>query len=98
MAVTDTANIANVSWKEIFTDPKLQALIEEGLENNVNMQAAVLRVEEAKVCLHLPALLIFHPSTSLLKGPLLLLAVGIMSRLILHRQWQLGKWTCLANC
>lgn len=51
LAVTDTANIANVSWKEIFTDPKLQALIEEGLENNVNMQAAVLRVEEAKVML-----------------------------------------------
>lgn len=51
LAVTDTANIANVSWKEIFTDSKLQALIEEGLENNVNMQAAVLRVEEAKVML-----------------------------------------------
>ena len=51
LAVADTTNIGNVSWKEIFTDPKLQALIEEGLENNVDMQAAVLRVEEAKVLL-----------------------------------------------
>ncbi len=31
--------------------PKLQALIEEGLANNVDMQAAVLRVEEAKALL-----------------------------------------------
>lgn len=60
-AVSDTANIGNVSWKEIFKDPKLQSLIEEGLENNVNMQAAVLRVEEAKVLLT-SARLSFLPS------------------------------------
>ncbi len=51
LATSDTTNIGNVSWREIFKDPKLQALIEEGLENNVDMQAAVLRVEEAKVLL-----------------------------------------------
>ena len=44
LAATDTANMGNLPWKEVFRDPKLQALIEEGLANNVDMQAAILRV------------------------------------------------------
>lgn len=60
----DTTNMGNISWKKIFRDPKLQALIEEGLENNVDMQAAVLRVEEAKVLLT-SARLSFLPSINL---------------------------------
>lgn len=51
LASADTTNMGNLPWKEVFRDPKLQALIEEGLANNVDMQAAVLRVEEAKVLL-----------------------------------------------
>ncbi|WP_177603523.1 efflux transporter outer membrane subunit [uncultured Phocaeicola sp.] len=47
----DTTNMGNLPWKEIFRDAKLQSLIEEGLANNVDMQAAALRVEEAKVML-----------------------------------------------
>lgn len=49
--VSDTANMGNLPWKEVFRDARLQALIEEGLANNVDMQAAALRVEEAKVML-----------------------------------------------
>ena len=51
LAVTDTTNFGNVSWREVFRDAQLQSLIEEGLANNVNMQAAILRVEEAKALL-----------------------------------------------
>ena len=61
LAVTDTASIGNLPWQEIFRDPKLQVLIEEGLANNVDMQAAILRVEEAKVMLT-SARLSFLPS------------------------------------
>ncbi len=64
LAVTDTTNMGNVPWKEMFTDPKLQALIEEGLANNVDMQAAILRVEEARVMLT-SARLSFLPSINL---------------------------------
>ena len=60
----DTTNMGNLSWKEVFRDPKLQALIEEGLANNVDMQAAVLRVEEAKTLLT-AARLSFLPSLNL---------------------------------
>lgn len=60
----DTANMGNLPWQEIFRDAKLQALIEEGLANNVDMQAAILRVEEAKVMLT-AARLSYLPSLNL---------------------------------
>ncbi len=62
--VSDTATMANLPWQEVFRDPQLQALIEEGLANNVDMQAAVLRVKEAKVLLT-SARLSFLPSINL---------------------------------
>lgn len=60
----DTANMGNLPWKEIFRDAKLQALIEEGLSNNVDIQAAALRVQEAKVMLT-AAKLSYLPSINL---------------------------------
>lgn len=48
---SDTTNMGNLPWKEVFRDAKLQALIEEGLNNNVDVQAAALRVKGAKVML-----------------------------------------------
>ena len=48
---SDTTNMGNLPWKEVFRDAKLQALIEEGLNNNVDVQAAALIVKEAKVML-----------------------------------------------
>lgn len=48
---SDTTNMGNLPWKEVFRDAQLQALIEEGLNNNVDVQAAALRVKEAKVML-----------------------------------------------
>lgn len=61
---SDTVNMGNLPWREIFKDPKLQALIEQGLEKNVDMQAAILRVEEAKVMLT-SAKLSYLPSINL---------------------------------
>ena len=60
----DTTNMGNLPWKDIFRDAKLQALIEEGLANNVDMQAAALRVQEAKVMLT-SAKLSYLPSINL---------------------------------
>ena len=60
----DTTNMGNIPWTDIFRDPKLQSLIEEGLANNVDMQAAVLRVEESKALLT-AARLSFLPSLNL---------------------------------
>lgn len=60
----DTMNFGNTNWREIFTDPYLQVLIEQGLENNVDYQSAQLQVEEAKATL-LSAKLSFLPSFAL---------------------------------
>lgn len=60
----DTMNMGNLPWQEVFRDAKLQSLIEEGLANNVDMQAAILRVEEAKVMLT-SARLSYLPSINL---------------------------------
>ena len=62
--VSDTANMGNLPWREVFTDTKLQALIEEGLQNNVDLRSAVLRVKEAKVMLT-SARLSYLPSINL---------------------------------
>lgn len=62
--VTDTANMGNLPWTEIFRDPKLQALVLQGLENNVDLQTANLRVEEAQAML-LSARLSYLPSINL---------------------------------
>ena len=64
LATTDTTNMGNLPWQEVFRDAKLQALIEEGLANNVDLQAAALRVEEAKVMLT-AAKLSYLPSINL---------------------------------
>ena len=40
----DTLNMANVSWREMFTDPVLQEYIEAGLENNIDIRIALQQI------------------------------------------------------
>ena len=42
------ASAASVGWRDYFTEPQLQALIERALEHNRDLRSAVLRVEEAR--------------------------------------------------
>ena len=58
------ASIADLSWKELFTDPHLQKLIETGLCNNPDLGIARLRAEEAEALLQ-SARLSYLPSISL---------------------------------
>ncbi len=60
----DTTNMGNLPWKEVFTDPKLQALIEQGLANNTDLLTASLKVKEAEAMLT-SAKLSFLPSFAL---------------------------------
>lgn len=64
MAVTDTVTIASKPWRELFTDPYLQALIVKGLERNTDLGIARLQVEEAQAVL-MNARLSYLPSVSL---------------------------------
>lgn len=52
MLGADTTHMmGNVSWREIFTDPVLQGLIDQALEQNNSLRTAVLNVENAKTAL-----------------------------------------------
>ena len=46
--VSDTTNMGNLPWEEVFTDPQLQQLIRQGLEQNSDLQTAILKVKEAE--------------------------------------------------
>jgi NodT family efflux transporter outer membrane factor (OMF) lipoprotein len=49
-AITDSTVV--MGWRSMFTDPQLQQLIEEALNNNTNLQVAKLKVEEARASLY----------------------------------------------
>lgn len=65
VALSDSAdNLGNLGWREVFTDPHLRELIEQGLQNNTDLQSAQWRVEEAEATL-MSAKLAFLPSFAL---------------------------------
>ena len=45
LAVTDTTSFGNLPWRSVFTDPQLQTLIQQGLDNNVDLLNAALNVK-----------------------------------------------------
>ena len=59
----DTTTMADISWREFFTDPQLQAYIEQGLKNNIDMKLAAERISQAELSLQ-AAKLAFIPSFS----------------------------------
>ena len=48
---TDTTTIANIPWREYFKDPLLQALVDEGLNNNFDMRITAERIKQAEASL-----------------------------------------------
>ena len=49
--VSDTANFGNLPWREVFTDPQLQSLIETGLKQNTDLLSAAQNVKAAEASL-----------------------------------------------
>lgn len=45
---TDSISMADVSWKELFTDPYLVQYIEQGLQNNIDIRVAIQQVVAAE--------------------------------------------------
>ena len=60
-AASDTASIASLSWRELFTDPQLQSLIEQALQGNTDLLSARQRIKEAEATL-MSAKLSYLPS------------------------------------
>lgn len=57
----DTTTMADISWRDFFSDKYLQGYIEQGLKNNIDMRLAAERVSQAELALQ-AARLAFIPS------------------------------------
>lgn len=57
-------NFGNLPWREVFTDPQLQSLIEKALENNVDLRNAALNVKMMQTMLTVSKLA-FLPSVAI---------------------------------
>jgi len=64
LVVQDTASFGNLPWREVFTDPQLQALIEQGLQRNTNLLNAALNVQSYEAILK-AAKLAFLPAVQI---------------------------------
>jgi NodT family efflux transporter outer membrane factor (OMF) lipoprotein len=64
LAVQDTASFGNLPWRNVFTDPQLQQLIEQGLAKNADLLNAALNVQMYETMLK-AAKLAFLPAINL---------------------------------
>ncbi|HEY6978411.1 MAG TPA: efflux transporter outer membrane subunit [Chitinophagaceae bacterium] len=48
VTTSDTSSIADIEWKQFFTDTTLQGLISRGIAYNYDLQLAIKRMDEAK--------------------------------------------------
>lgn len=48
LTTPDTLSFAHMAWREVFTDPQLQSLIQKALDNNPNLLKAALNIEMAQ--------------------------------------------------
>jgi outer membrane protein, multidrug efflux system len=44
---TDTSTLADIRWQELFSDPQLRTLIQQGLDSNLDLKIAVARMKAA---------------------------------------------------
>lgn len=48
VSTTDTTSLGHLGWRALFTDPQLQALLQEGIANNLDLQVAQARMKQAQ--------------------------------------------------
>ena len=63
LTVNTDDNFGNLPWREVFTDPQLQSLIDQALENNTDLRNAALNVKMMETALTC-AKLAFLPSVA----------------------------------
>lgn len=88
----DTAGIASLPWRELFSDRRLQALIDSGLANNSDLRVASLRVREAEATLRASRLAYLPSLAAAPQGQLSGFGGGAPAKaysLALSAQWEL---------
>jgi len=63
-ASADSTNLANMPWQSVFKDAKLSALIQKGLEQNLNLKNAIENIVQARASLR-QSKLAYYPNLNL---------------------------------
>ncbi|WP_431241240.1 efflux transporter outer membrane subunit [Flavobacterium sp. P21] len=63
-ASADTTTIADMPWQTVFKDEKLNALIQKGLDNNLNLKNAIENIVQARASLR-QSKLAYYPTLQL---------------------------------
>lgn len=96
----DTTNFGTMPWREVFTDPQLQTLIEKALANNTDMKKAELNIEKAQAGLKV-AKLAYLPSLSFTPQGTISsydrMKATQTYTLPLNASWNFGSWGSLRN-
>ncbi len=99
-ASADTTSLGDLPWKEVFRDTLLQRLISYGLENNTDIQMALLRVDQAKAQLKAAGLAFLPSLTFSPQGALNIIDGGKATRtyeLPLEASWEIDLFGKLRN-
>ena len=67
LSAADTSSLADLGWREFFTDPLLQELIARALDQNPGLQIASQRVIEAEASLSAARLALLRAERSALR-------------------------------
>lgn len=100
LSETDTTNFGTMPWREVFTEPQLQHLIETALANNTNLQKAEINIEKAQSGLtiaklaYLPSLA-FAPQGTVASYDHMKATQSYT--LPFAASWNLGSWGSLRN-
>jgi len=93
--VTDTTTIADIPWRQFFTDTALQHLIEEGIRSNLDLGIAVARIHEAAANFR-QSQLAFYPSLGANASASVQKNQGVpssqMNEVFLNSSWQVDIW------
>jgi multidrug efflux system outer membrane protein len=98
---SDTANIANIPWKEMFSDSLLQKLIREGIDNNLDLKIAMARMKQAQANLR-QSKTAFYPTLDVTaSGPLVntekLVSSSSLFEVYASSSWEADIWGKLRN-
>jgi NodT family efflux transporter outer membrane factor (OMF) lipoprotein len=93
---TDTTSIANIPWKQMFTDILLQNLIREGIDNNPDLKIAMTRIKQAQANLRQSRTAFFPMLDVTASGPLVntekIVSTSTVYEVYASSSWEADIW------
>lgn len=88
----DSVNMADKSWRELFSDPLLQNLIQEGLDQNLDLKSAFERIKAAEATLTQHRLALLPSINGTLDAKSSNAGASILWEAGLNASWELDIW------